>query len=51
MARVSVPIQITREEISRLNSILAQADDDLSERISIVLACARETSNKKLPSS
>lgn len=48
MARVSVPIQISQEEISRLNSILAQADKDLSERISIVLACATETSNKRV---
>ena len=48
MARVSAPIVITAEEREQLMAMLAHVDDNIADRIRIVLACADEPSNKKV---
>ena len=46
MPRVSKPLQVSPEELETLKSNLAHADEGLSERIRIVMACSEENSNK-----
>lgn len=48
MARVSVPLNISADEIASLTAKLTHTSNELRERINIVLACAREASNKKV---
>lgn len=48
MPRPSIPLNISQEDIARLNSLLPFANDVTKERIQIILTCAKEPSNKKV---
>ena len=48
MARPSNPLVVSLEDIEKLSSLLLHTEPKMQERIRIILACAKEPSNKKV---